>query len=331
MEEDNTMNRKKIVCMGMAVVDVIVRGAAAHGTGRETSYAESISLHAGGDALNQAFVLHALGCPAELVSFVGQDGFGRFLQCACEERGLNGAGLQQIAAYPTAASIVSVAQDAERRFLSVPEAACRDAGWASLDLSQYLTPETGLLCIGSMFFSRMLDDRLADILRFAHRHGTITCADMVADRADAELRDYTGVFSELDYALPSAAEAKQYTKKNTADEAADVLLALGVKHVAIKLGRRGVFYKDQEKRLMLPAYPANAVDTTGAGDNFMAGFAAALWRGAPIEDCLRYASAAAAAAVAAIGATTGVRNASQPESIVKGLKNDPFVPGTIVL
>ena len=55
-----------------------------------------------------------------------------------------------------------------------------------------------------------------------------------------------------------------------------------------------------------PAVPGiRAVDTTGAGDTFAAGFIAGLLEGRSFEDCARLANAAASLCVETVGATSG--------------------------
>ena len=63
---------------------------------------------------------------------------------------------------------------------------------------------------------------------------------------------------------------------------------------------------------IIPACPdTRCIDTTGAGDNFAAGFFAALLDGRSFADCARFANAAAAVSVEAVGASTGVQSAEQ--------------------
>ena len=90
--------------------------------------------------------------------------------------------------------------------------------------------------------------------------------------------------------------------------AADVLVvnrveaaALGVApgpDVVVTLGAGGV----QVGGAHLPAFPATAVDPTGAGDAFAGALAVALAEGASLADAARFGAAAGACAVEALGA-----------------------------
>jgi sugar/nucleoside kinase (ribokinase family) len=78
--------------------------------------------------------------------------------------------------------------------------------------------------------------------------------------------------------------------------------------VVIKRGARGCEAIEGERRWRVAAPPARAVDSTGAGDAFVAGFLAARLRGAPIETCLQQAVAAGAKATEIVGARPEPRN-----------------------
>ena len=70
----------------------------------------------------------------------------------------------------------------------------------------------------------------------------------------------------------------------------------------ITLGAGGSLYFDKDVFLRQPAFPAEAVDTTCAGDTFTGFFTAALTRGDELGSCLRQASAASAVTVSRVGA-----------------------------
>ena len=71
-----------------------------------------------------------------------------------------------------------------------------------------------------------------------------------------------------------------------------------------KLGAKGCLIKSQSERLLLPGFPVHAIDTTGAGDNFVAGFLAGLSRGLSLTECGLLANAAGAIATTQLGATS---------------------------
>jgi ribokinase len=71
-------------------------------------------------------------------------------------------------------------------------------------------------------------------------------------------------------------------------------------------GKQGVLYFDGKKEVIIPAYPVNAVDTTGAGDTFNAAFAVALSEGSGLEKSLQFANKAASISVSKFGAQGGM-------------------------
>ena len=77
----------------------------------------------------------------------------------------------------------------------------------------------------------------------------------------------------IDYITPNEDEARHFSGKEQPEEMADTFLGYGVKNVIIKLGGKGCLFKNAEERMILPACEIQAVDATGAGDNFVAGFA----------------------------------------------------------
>ena len=97
---------------------------------------------------------------------------------------------------------------------------------------------------------------------------------------------------------------------------AEVFLNYGVKNVIIKTGQNGCFAKNHKISLSMPAFRVNAIDSTGAGDNFAAGFLSALLRGSSFKNALSFASACAAICVQSVGATSGVQSRAQAEKFL---------------
>ena len=80
-------------------------------------------------------------------------------------------------------------------------------------------------------------------------------------------------------------EAQAVTRCDSAQEAAAQLIAIGVKQVYITLGSDGVYCSDGTLSQHLPAIPTHVVNTTGAGDAFMAGVVHAHLQEMPFVDC----------------------------------------------
>lgn len=66
-------------------------------------------------------------------------------------------------------------------------------------------------------------------------------------------------------------EALAVTQTATYAEAAQQLLNIGVAHVYITLGAEGVYCRNAAEEWLFPALPGEVVNTTGAGDAFLAG------------------------------------------------------------
>ena len=123
----------------------------------------------------------------------------------------------------------------------------------------------------------------------------------------------------IDYITPNEDEARYYSGKETPEEMADAFLSRGVRNVIIKLGARGCFFKNREGSFSLPACEIRAVDATGAGDNFVAGFASEILRGASNADALRFANACGAICTTAVGAGTALCSREQVLRFLRGM------------
>ena len=94
---------------------------------------------------------------------------------------------------------------------------------------------------------------------------------------------------------PNQNEAKLLTGVPTntlegAQAAGRALLDKGVQTVVITLGALGALLVRPEQMLHVQGVPVTPLDTTGAGDAFMAGLAVALAEGKTLEEAARFAN-----------------------------------------
>ena len=79
------------------------------------------------------------------------------------------------------------------------------------------------------------------------------------------------VIELVDVMKVSDEESTLLTEAKSYEQAADQLLAMGPKLVAITLGEQGVLMATKSRKEIIKAFQIHAVDTTGAGDSFWGG------------------------------------------------------------
>ncbi|MBU1000844.1 carbohydrate kinase family protein [Patescibacteria group bacterium] len=100
------------------------------------------------------------------------------------------------------------------------------------------------------------------------------------------------------------------------------LVDLGPEFVVVTDGVDGSFGFDGEKFYRIGIFPANLVETTGAGDGYSTGLLAGLFHGKSLAEAMRWGAVNGAAVVEQIGAQTGLLTLNQ---ILKRLKENPKI------
>ena len=133
------------------------------------------------------------------------------------------------------------------------------------------------------------------------------------------------LLSLVDCLTPNAGEAEMLTGitvngPEAATEAAQRLLARGVRRAIVTLGAQGALFCDGTSALHFPAFPVQAVDTTGAGDAFNGGLAVGLAARGSWEEAIPLANAAAALACTKRGAQTSLPTRAEVEAFLRQRK-----------
>jgi ribokinase len=106
--------------------------------------------------------------------------------------------------------------------------------------------------------------------------------------------------------MPNAKELQILTKKADYKRNAEILLGKGAEIVAVKLGGKGCYVTDGKESRMIEAFEVKAVDTTGAGDAFCAGFLYGLISGRRLYECGRLGNFVASRCIMKMGARAGL-------------------------
>lgn len=298
-----------LICIGTALVDSIIRGFDPEPISASGYRAASGSLHVGGEAVNEAMAAAKLGLKTGILCSLGEDEAGEMVVRALRRCGVDTSRILRAKEHPTPVTTMFVRADGTRK--SVTNGAHRYNFHPERDAARFA--DARALILGSLFRAPFDDPEIVlAVLRAARAAGQIVFADTkLPNFRFLTLDDLRGALPLIDYLTPNEDEARYYSGKEDPDAMADVFLGYGVKNVVIKLGGKGCFFKNAEESILLPACDVLTVDATGAGDNFIAGFASELLRGASHAEALRFANACGAICTTAVGAAAALRDREQ--------------------
>ncbi len=296
------------VLVGAGIVDIPVGPVGTLSFTRPSTPAKAVTLGFGGDALNEAITLARLGHGARLVSKVGDDPAGRLVIEHCASAGVDTRFVAQQQGLATGINIVLVDEVGERRFITSESGSLRALGAG--DIPAEAVADASVACLASVFVSPHLrPEELAELFAGWRAQGVLACADFTRPKRGETLADIADALAQLDYAFPSREEAEALTGECDPVAMAAAFAAYGVRRVAIKLGGEGCYIHSGELCAYLPAVrDVSCVDTTGAGDSFVAGFLCGLLEGRTFPECARLANAAASLTVEGMGAGAGARD-----------------------
>lgn len=244
----------------------------------------------GGVARNIAHNLSLLGARTQLVTIFGGDLFGGLLHDYCKQQGIDVrlSGRESklrsgvyLCINNHGGEMIAAVADTEAMRLITPEWLEKRSG--EINMSDYIVADTN---IGEDAI-RWLMDHVTAPLFVDGVSGT------KAHRVVNALRK-----AKLPYLHTlklNLKEALAVTKKATYAEAAQELLNLGVAHVYITLSADGVYCRNAAEEWLFPALPGEIVNTTGAGDAFLAGVVYAHAKGIAFPQTAQYGLMAARA------------------------------------
>lgn len=139
----------------------------------------------------------------------------------------------------------------------------------------------------------------SNVVKRLHNDGTkliydVHCDDKLTLKAQRDILEYVDVFT------PNAAEAMAIAKTSNHQKALEILCDYTAFPI-VKLGADGCCAKINGEILYFVAPKVNCIDTTGAGDNFLAGLMYGLYKDDPIEKCIAYANKAGALSITSYG------------------------------
>jgi ribokinase len=310
--------RKGVAILGIFVADLAFRAGRLPGVG-ETIAGSGFKVGPGGKGSNQAVAAARVGANVTFISKIGRDEFGAIALATWKTERIVPRVIE-MTDQPTGAAFIYVNDvNGDNAIIVVPGAA------ATISASDVETAADAIS--NAAVFITQLEQPVAAAkrgLEIARRAGAIT----IFNPAPAERFDDT-IYGLCDYVTPNESEAALLTgisvkSPEDARKAGDVFLRKGAKAALITLGEAGSYLHSPSQSVLVPAFKAGpVVETTGAGDAFNGGFAAALAEGASALEAARFGSAVAGISVTRAGTAPSMPTRKEVEALLaNGLR--PF-------
>jgi ribokinase len=303
---------KKILVLGSFVADVAFRAARLPAWG-ETLMGSGFALGPGGKGSNQAVAAARAGAEVQMLSRLGDDAFGRLARDTWAADGID-ASLVENCATPTGSAAILIDEAKGENAIIVVPGACFTLAPKDVEAAGDAIRSAGVLLT-------QLELPLETVetgLRVAREAGVLT----ILNPAPAQVLS-DAMLGLADFLIPNESEAALLTGLSVesaaqAESAARVLLGRGARCVIVTLGAQGalVCVEGAEAEFVSAFNVGPVLETTGAGDAFCGGFAAALSEGRTVLEAAKFGCATAGISVTRAGTAPSMPRREEIEALL---------------
>ncbi len=302
----------KAACVGQMVADVIAKGVKRIPEKGVADFIDSVTLKTGGCALTCAVVMDRLKADVAIFGLLGEDPQGKFILDAIRGSGIDLRGVRISSRVSTTTSVIVTDAQGERSFLYAPGSV---EAFSLADIDMELLEACDIWHFPGVSKLTSLD--LRGLLERGKKLGKILTMDTDYDATGKWYENIAPYLEYLNYFLPSYDEAHRIAALRDPGAIAKFFLGKGVEHVVIKLGAEGCFGMDARGSFGIPGFAVPCVDTTGAGDSFVAGFLYGITHQWDLKRCCLFANACGALSVMEIGAGGHIRDYEGVEAFLE--------------
>lgn len=301
-----------VAILGIFVADLAFRAARQPAMG-ETIMGAGFKMGPGGKGSNQAVAAARAGANVTFISRLGRDAFGEIALATWRAEKIQTNRVVLTESAPTGAAYIFVQEKTGENAIIVVPGAANSISKSDVDQA---APDIRAAKAFITQLEQPIDAALHG-LTIARQAGVTTIFNPAPAAA---LPD--AIYPLCDYITPNESEASAITGVpvtglDSARAAADRMLQRGVGTALITLGEAGALYHTAKESILVPAFKAGAVvETTGAGDAFNGGLAAALAAGrAPLE-AVRFGCATAGISVTRPGTAPSMPKLGEIEALL---------------
>lgn len=308
-----------VLCVGQLAADILVRPVDRVDFGVDTKRVESIDIRNGGDCLNVAIGLRKLGASVGFSGLVGDDQFGEYLRSVVTAAGIDARGLHKTRESRTCTCLVLINGSGDRSFFYYGGA---NDLFSLSDVDLKSVRGASIVHVGGTYLLPKFDgEGAARLFSETRTRGKLTSMDVTWDTTGRWLSVIEPCLPHLSFFMPSIKEAREIAGTDDPKQIAAFLQEKGVRTAVIKLGEKGCYVKPgPEPGFLCDAFETQVVDTTGAGDSFVAGFLTGVLKGWDVKSSAELACAVAAMNIRAVGATAGVPTFEEARQFMQARK-----------
>lgn len=282
---------------GATNIDLLYQGFTRLADIGEELYCRDFSLQLGGGLPATLINIGRLGIESRIATELGEDIFSSFAKEEYEKNNVSPTNLNKGEGIPlNITSAIILPED--RTFYSY--------GKGSIDPDDDAKEQFYQIAKGSKI-TLMQPCGFLDVYKRLHDEGTILVLDTGWDD-ELSIEKYRDYLEIADFYTPNQKEAKKITDTKNIFDASKELNKF-FKKVVIKLDKDGCYGYDGEKEVLVKNIDEfKAVDSTGAGDAFLAGFSYGLFYDRPFEECILLGNLTGGKSVTGVGALSSYLN-----------------------
>ncbi len=268
---------------------------------------------AGGSAANFAVALARIGYRSAFIGKIGSDEDGQFLY---EGLKLEGVDVSHVQFDERTGTVLVIVNEGGQRTMFSFRGAGTQLRHEEID-RDFITAARVLHVSGYALMHSPQREAALKAMEYAEQANVAVSLDPSPHIHMAEKESVARGLRVASLLFPDLAEARTLSGTVEPEEAADRLLRLGPKVIALKLGHRGCLIATSNQRILVPSFDVEVADTTGAGDAFDAGFVAGFLNGWKLKEAGEFANAVAALKITRKGARAGLPTLNGVENFLR--------------
>jgi sugar/nucleoside kinase (ribokinase family) len=275
-----------VLALGTCNADFLMNVSRFSGADDEVDI-ENLRVSLGGSASNFAVEISRLGLKSGIMARIGNDHYGKYISSFFRREKINTERLIPIKE-KTGMAFISVDPQGERSIYTFMGANSK----FELDREDIkLIKNSKILHVTGMYI---------EVVEEAAEHAKILSLNPGSLLSSYGMDALETILKKTHILFLNKKEVTHLTGK-TYEQGAELLVEKGIPYVVVTIGKEGSVVYTKNYNIHQPSTGKNALDTTGAGDSFAAGFINAFFNKKSLKECLNQGNESASRCVTRMG------------------------------